>query len=189
MRLEIGDENGNGTIGTDAIKLTDIVSIATGYDHSLALDKYGRVFAWGYGRLGALGDDKSGDNNVAPLAKQVVGVDYSSNNPDSRLKNIVQIGAAGYREYAATSFAMDREGNLYAFGRNYCQALDPSIGGDTIIKIPVNVSKNNGTIGKIRSLVADTIVHYSGGFEASEQARRRRASRASILKERPRVLP
>ena len=93
-----------------------------------------------------------------------------------RLKNIVQIGAAGYREYAATSFAMDREGNLYAFGRNYCQALDPSIGGDTIIKIPVNVSKNNGTIGE-KNTVEKLNVHVPGATPPIDM--RRQIGRAS----------
>ena len=82
----------------------NIVQIAAGSGHSLALDDTGKVYAWGHNIRGQLGDGGT-TNQLSPIA-----VDTSGVLAD---KNIVQI-AAGYSH----SLALDNTGKVYAWGYN-----------------------------------------------------------------------
>jgi len=95
----------------------DIVQVAAGWSHSIALDSEGRVFAWGgnwYG--GQLGNGTNIDNNV-PVAVDMTGVLAG--------RKIVYI-AAGHHY----SIALDSEGNIFAWGRNGNGQLGNGMGGD-----------------------------------------------------------
>ncbi|RGF88870.1 hypothetical protein DXA10_14820, partial [Firmicutes bacterium AM55-24TS] len=84
--------------------LTDIIEIAAGSNHNLALDKDGTVWAWGYGPQGQLGN-RTTSNSSLPV--KVIGV-----------SDMVSI-AAGYYN----SFAVRKDGTVWAWGYNYAGQL------------------------------------------------------------------
>ena len=86
---------GPGGIGT----LTDVVAIAAGAYHSLALKSDGSVWAWGYNSYGQLGNGTT-TTGYAPV--QVIG-----------LTDVVAI-AAGYYH----SLALKSDGSVWAWGYN-----------------------------------------------------------------------
>ena len=79
--------------------LTDIIEIAAGSNHNLALDKDGTVWAWGYNGYGQLG------NNTATNSSLPVKV--------TGLTDAVSI-AAGYYN----SFAVRKDGSVWSWGHN-----------------------------------------------------------------------
>ncbi len=81
--------------------LQDVVAIAAGARHSLALLVDGRVVAWGDNTQGQLGTGSQGPTGF-PVEGEVPGLD-----------GVVAIAAAGYR-----SFALRDDGTLYAWGDN-----------------------------------------------------------------------
>jgi len=88
--------------------LTDIVAVATGSVHSLALDKFGRVWAWGGNTSGQLGMGTVDSSYPAhPLPALVPG-----------LTNITAISAGPVH-----SLALDNQGHLWAWGDNGNGAL------------------------------------------------------------------
>ncbi len=93
--------------------LTDIVQVATGARHSLALGRDGHVLAWGANGRGELG---SGDAGALRGPAQVAGLD-----------DVVAIAAGG-----STSFALKRDGTVWAWGWNQSgmlgNGLRPSTG-------------------------------------------------------------
>ncbi len=139
--------------------LTGIVSISAGFDHSLALDKNGKVYGWGSNDAGQLGTDPQttdrydlpreiistgiraiaagqqfslalgigpgdegcvsawGVNDFGQLGRgdyeKHVGPDFVTTGPDSILWSIKSI-AAGWNH----ALALDREGKVWAWGKN-----------------------------------------------------------------------
>ena len=87
---------------------TDIVAIAAGYSHSLALKSDGTVWAWG--------DNSKGQLGIGSITDQDSPVQVKSGDQDddaTYLTNIVAI-AAGYY----FNLALDAEGNIWAWGSN-----------------------------------------------------------------------
>lgn len=80
---------------------SDIRSIAAGGSHSLALDGFGRVWAWGYNGYGQLGDSTTTDR-LAPV--RVV-------FPEDVV--VIAIAAGG-----STSLAIDSTGQVWGWGYN-----------------------------------------------------------------------
>ncbi|MBZ5710793.1 RCC1 domain-containing protein [Nannocystis pusilla] len=78
---------------------TRVVGVAAGENHSLALDEYGKVWAWGEGSSGQLG---GGSWSASPTPKQV-----------TLSANVVAIAAGG-----AFSLALDDLGRVWAWGGN-----------------------------------------------------------------------
>jgi alpha-tubulin suppressor-like RCC1 family protein len=102
-QLGFGD-SGSGTdrstfTEVSSLKGKNIVAIAAGDSHSLALDSSGKVYTAGYNYYGQLGLD---DTNSRSSFTEV-----------SSLKNIVAIAAGKYH-----SFAIDSNGKVYATGYN-----------------------------------------------------------------------
>ncbi|MFO7936303.1 MAG: glycosyl hydrolase family 28 protein [Kiritimatiellia bacterium] len=101
---------GNGRFGLDKKELrpvqvadiSDIVAISAGWEHSLALDRHGKVYAWGSRSHGQLGDGvcRTGMPAAKPLA--VPG-----------LRNITAIAAGGQH-----NLALHKDGYVYAWGDN-----------------------------------------------------------------------
>ena len=58
------------------VPLTNIVKIAVGAYHNLALTADGQVYAWGWGIYGSLGDGDTSDHS-STVAMRVVGTGYS----------------------------------------------------------------------------------------------------------------
>ena len=79
--------------------LTDIIEIAAGAYHNLALAKDGTVWSWGYGSNGGLGNGKTSNSS---LPVKVIGV-----------SDVVSI-AAGYYN----SFAVRKDGTVWSWGYN-----------------------------------------------------------------------
>jgi alpha-tubulin suppressor-like RCC1 family protein len=84
-----------------------IVSIATGYGHSLALDSSGRVWATGYNFVGQLGLGNSGAGTDRNSFQQVT---FTGLAPDVK---IVAIAAGSFH-----SLALDSKGKLWGAGEN-----------------------------------------------------------------------
>jgi alpha-tubulin suppressor-like RCC1 family protein len=97
---------GNGTTDNSSMPiqvgggLTNVIAIAAGGYHSLALTADGTVWAWGYNVYGQLGD---GTFNNSTLPVQVQG----------GLTNIVEIAAGFYH-----SLALNNNGSAFAWGNN-----------------------------------------------------------------------
>lgn len=73
--------------------------MAVGYDHMLAVDAGGNVYAWGHNIMGELGDVTC-DNKSEPVKVEVPG-------------RVVQVAAGD-----ELSFALCKNGNLYAWGND-----------------------------------------------------------------------
>ncbi|KAG0197680.1 hypothetical protein BGX28_008802 [Mortierella sp. GBA30] len=82
--------------------LKDIVDIATGTDHVLALDNRGVVYSWGNGQQMQLGRRIVSRRMLNGLTPESIGV-----------KGITKVGAGSYH-----SFALDKHGRAYAWGLN-----------------------------------------------------------------------
>jgi len=102
---------------------TRVIRIAAGENHSLALDEYGKVWAWGEGTSGQLGTGSL----LASATPTQVGV----------LGNIVAIAAGG-----AFSLALDHQGRVWAWGANTYGQL--GIGGVANASTPKLVSATAG---------------------------------------------
>jgi alpha-tubulin suppressor-like RCC1 family protein len=83
-------------------ELTNISTIAAGYQHRLALKLDGTVWAWGRNNLGQLGDGTTIDRlNPAPV---------------SGLNGVIDISAGGGILYHAHSLALKADGTVWAWG-------------------------------------------------------------------------
>lgn len=113
--------------------LEDIVAIAAGDYHSLALDGDGNVWAWGYNADGQLGNNKSGMLELETLPIQVL----KGAGPGTTYLGGVDKIAAGYDQ----SFAVI-SGTAYAWGAN----SGGQLGDGTYTKrtVPVQVSGLTG---------------------------------------------
>jgi alpha-tubulin suppressor-like RCC1 family protein len=160
---------GNGTAQTgnrytpgQVKSLSDVVAVAAGMNHTLALKKDGTVWAWGYNTSGQLGTGNKTDSGI-PV--QVEG-----------LYNVTAISAGN-----DFSVALDRFGYVYAWGDNSKGQLgngttDASL---TPVKIPnlngvkaiaagashvIAISKYNSTIGWGDNSFGQLGIGSSGNF-------------------------
>ena len=103
---------------------TPIVKIATGRSHVLALDARGRVYSWGQNDKGQLGHNDTAVQDTPEKVKKL------------EKKDIVQIYCGEF-----TSFAVDQEGEIYAWGlnKNNCLLVNKQEQGmvKTIAKEPM----------------------------------------------------
>ena len=121
-----------------------LVGIAAGYYHSAVLDSNGKVYAWGYGVSGQLGNGTSA-NSLSPVAVNTAGVLSG--------KTITTIAAGDYH-----SLALDSDGKVYAWGYGNVGQLGNS---DTINQAsPVAVDTSGVLAGK-------TIVSIAAGSDHS----------------------
>ena len=154
--LGVGGNNygqiGDGTSGTDRLTpmqvigpdgvghLTDVVAIAAGINHSIALKNDGTVWAWGESSSGQLGDNQNTTDKLTPV--QVLGVGGSGH-----LTDVVAIAAGSVH-----SIALKDDGTVYAWGYNF----DGEMGNntDTVDQLtPVQVLGVGGS-GHLTDVVA-----------------------------------
>lgn len=99
-RLGLGDKKDRYS-PVKIVNLSNIISIDAGNSHAMAIKKDGTVYGWGYSTDGQLGFDLIGSTLIPQISDRL-------NN-----KNINQI-SCGY----SSTFAINRKGQLYAFGSN-----------------------------------------------------------------------
>lgn len=113
------------------LPLDNVVEVAAGCAHTLALDVNGNVWAWGYNAKGALGDNSTTDRSTA-----VQVLNPSGTGP---LSNIVRI-AAGGTGLLGHSLAVAADGTVYAWGYNANGQLGNGTTSTAATKLPVVVS-------------------------------------------------
>lgn len=94
--------DGTYTVDSQPVKVTNgtrFVSVSCGYYHSLAIDEYGNIWAWGDNEFGKLGDGTM-RNSDRPM--QI-----------TNKNKFVYVVAMGY-----FSMALDENGDLYCCGLN-----------------------------------------------------------------------
>jgi alpha-tubulin suppressor-like RCC1 family protein len=124
------------TVGIVSGLNVDVTSIAAGQGHSLALDRKGIVWAWGWNNVCQLGDGKNKDE-YRPTAAEVSG-----------LKNVVAISAGG-----GHSLALDDKGVVWAWGWNNVGQLGNDRSGD-----PTNSpqpTKVQGPLANVKVMAID----------------------------------
>jgi LruC domain-containing protein len=97
------------------LALTDVVAIASGTSHNLALKSDGTVWVWGDGVMGQLGLDPVPDDCASP------NICSASPRQVTSLPRIVKIGTGDTR-----SFAVSSDGTLWGWGDNTLGALGAS---------------------------------------------------------------
>ena len=123
----------------DASKGLQAVQVSSGYQHSLALDADGNIWAWGYNGFGQLGNNTIPTGRNKNNAKSLVPVrvrDPASPNDASKGLQALQVSAGGYHSLALVS-----GGYVYAWGINCDGQLgnNTSSGLDGANPIPVRV--------------------------------------------------
>lgn len=115
--------------GTSAVK---VASVSVGSAHMLALTRDGRVFSWGNGEYGRLGNGKNEQLVPEPvtLLDDVASSSSSSSSSGGKVKNsrVVQISAG-----QAHSLAVLGDGRLYAWGKNEASQL--GLGGAMVMDL------------------------------------------------------
>ena len=119
---------GNGSLTNSSVPaavngLTDVVAVAAGSEHSLALKSNGAVWAWGQNYYGQLGNN-SIINSPIPV-------------PVSGLSSVVAISAGG-----SHSLALKSDGTVWSWGFNGYHQLGTGVNGDS--HVPVQVSGLSG---------------------------------------------
>jgi len=125
-------------IVNDLPDITNIVSVAAGANHSLALDSDGKVYAWGHNGNGQLGNNSTTSSSV-PVQVDTSGVLAG--------KTITAIAAGGNH-----SLALDSEGKIYAWGSNTFGRLGNNSTTDS--SIPVQVDTSGVLAGKTITTIA-----------------------------------
>ena len=106
--------------------LTNVLAIAAGEYHSLAIDDTHQVWAWGANEDGQLGDGTTIDSNTPIKVAMDTGLDH-----------VIAIAAGEYH-----SLAIDATGQVWAWGANdYGQLGD---GTDTSCNKPIKVAADTG---------------------------------------------
>lgn len=118
--------------------LTNVVAIAAGIRHSLALKSDGTVWNWGLNTYGGLGDGTTTDSNTPVQVKGLGGVGY--------LTGVVAIAAG-----AGHGLALKSDGTVWAWGWN----LRGQLGDGTTANrtTPIQV-QGSGGVGFLTGIVA-----------------------------------
>jgi alpha-tubulin suppressor-like RCC1 family protein len=151
-------ELGNGTFSTNSsgsywiaaavqvMNLSNVVAIAAGSDHSLALKADGTVWCWGYGGDGELGDGVS--YNIAPNGSAL----------PVQARNLVGIAKIAAGEYH--SLAVSQDGHLWAWGANWDGQL--GTGNFATMSTPILVPGFNNVVS-VSGGYAHTLAAKSDG--------------------------
>ncbi|MDI3283488.1 hypothetical protein [Polyangium sp. 15x6] len=127
--------------------LVDVVDVAAGRDHVLAMTTSGNVYAWGLGSSGQIGDGSAGILAVRPQPVPLV-------LPD----RVIALGARGN-----TSYAVLTSGALLGWGQNSLAQLGV---GDTHLR----TKPTPCLVGAVRALSAGLtgalVVDGAGGLQA-----------------------
>jgi alpha-tubulin suppressor-like RCC1 family protein len=111
--------------------LTDVVDVAAGQHHTLALKSDGTVYAWGGNGYGQLGIHSNDDHTVP----------YQVHGPNDMgyLFGIIKVAAGDY-----FSLALRDDGTVWAWGRGYDGQLGINSNNDHTIPYQVHGPNNEG---------------------------------------------
>ena len=119
--------------------MENIVYATSGKSHVIALKNDGTVWTWGYNKFGQLGNGSTEDS-------------YETAVKVSGLENIVQIEANDN-----VSYAVDINGNVYAWGRLSTNSLGGEYNKDTSVPVKFeNLSNIKKVVGSGRAGEAET---------------------------------
>jgi len=98
---QLGDGTTQGQRSTpwQVSKVSDVVAVAAGWDHTVALDSNGSVWTWGWNKYGQLGNDSTTDLGTPVRV--------------SNLSNVVAVAAGHYHTVALKS-----DGTVWTWGGN-----------------------------------------------------------------------
>jgi uncharacterized repeat protein (TIGR03803 family) len=121
-----GQTSGVNPIPEPVVGLGGVISIAAGSDHALALTTNGTVYAWGWNWYGQIGNGSSGEEDGY--------YDYYVATPVRvfNLTNVISIAAS-----AGSSYAIDSNGNVWAWGSNAAGQLGNGGTQDSSLPEPV----------------------------------------------------
>jgi alpha-tubulin suppressor-like RCC1 family protein len=139
-QLGDGTTNFTGTptpVAVRALFGKRMTAIAGGGDHTVALTSDGKVFAWGNGTYGQLGDGTTTLERKTPVAVDMTGALLG--------KTVIAI-AAGYSH----TVALISEGKVFAWGDNSAGQLGDGTTNSSVIPVAVNM---NGALS-CRSMTA-----------------------------------
>ncbi|MBK8475467.1 MAG: hypothetical protein IPL39_03935 [Opitutaceae bacterium] len=121
-----------------------VIALAAGYSHSLALSADGRVFAWGSGQYGQLGNGLIGSGTTSNLPVAVT----TSGDIDGRA--LVAIAAG-----ESHCLALSSDGRVYTWGRNHRGQLGNEISGaGTDSPVPVGIPLTGALTGRVVTAIA-----------------------------------
>jgi len=123
------------TVPVKVSNLSNIVSIVAGVDTCYALDCYGKVWTWGYGNDGQLGNGTKGNQLIIGYLEYPTCVS-STPVQVSNLIDIVSIAAGQYAGYA-----LDSSGHVWAWGSGW-----GSPDGSLNSSVPIQVSNLNDIV-------------------------------------------
>ncbi len=150
-RGELGDGttiNGSGTTTNfrakpvSVLNASDIIAIAAGSNHSLALKADGKLLSWGFNKAGQLGNGSSSASIFGTVPNFVL------------INNIVAIAAGG-----SHSLALKSDGTLLSWGRDELGQLgDDSALADKTTPVAVGLASNIVAIaaGRNSSMALDS---------------------------------
>lgn len=131
---------------TQVVGLTDVVAIAAGHDHSVALKSDGTVWTWGFNGFDELGSDAPGQCGSFPC-DSAVPVRAGDMNGFGGVK---AISAQGY--YTA---ALKTDGTVWTWGANYDGELGSgTFGGNRRAPAPVVGESGTGTLSSVEQVAA-----------------------------------
>ena len=136
--VPVNTPNGEG-------QLSDIISVDAGFSHSIALQKNGKVLAWGNNNSGQIG-------NISVDSESYLPVYVNGTDPETDLTEIIEV-AAGKQH----SVALRSDGTVWAWGENEFGQLGNNTLSDQ--KKPVQVVSPSGS-GCLTNVVAIS----AGGF-------------------------
>ena len=125
--------------------LGSIVAVATGANHSLALDNSGKVWAWGADGTGQLGDaDSTLTSQSAPVSVLKDGV---------ALTNVIGVAASD-----TNSFVLRNDGTVFAWGDNSTGELGTGSATPNLTAIQVTGLSNIASVGTEAAIDSDGMV-------------------------------
>lgn len=91
--------------------LTNVVAVAAGYAHGMALKADGTVWSWGFNQFGQLGNGTSGVNSASPVQSSITNVKAISTEANAKF-----------------SLALKADGTVWAWGNNQNSQLGNNVG-------------------------------------------------------------
>jgi alpha-tubulin suppressor-like RCC1 family protein len=117
-----------------SLSARQIIQIASGSSHTVALDTLGQVHCWGNGSFGQIGNNTATSTNSLPVSVNSFGSLNGS-------PQVIQVAAGTFH-----TVALDSSGQVHSWGRNDNGSL--GVTTTTQSNIPVNTSNFGSLVGK-----------------------------------------